>query len=181
MYTFFSFASFISACLSFIGVVLSMTQPLFWIEKTYFLHLFPGHDELTYTVSRLHEHSQNLHIATSVFIGMSVIFCLVDSIVLHLKKDGRGNPIIHRMNMVMLFVSGVLYVAAIGTLIEVGKTIKDRIDNIPLPLPNLRVDMVEGGYMDFVGLVFIWIAVMCSFIPLASSHSVALEGSEFPA
>lgn len=129
-----------------VGVIVAMTKPLVWVEKTYPVHLFPNHEEFDYRVSRLHEHSQNLHIATGVFLSELLLIH-----VWAVCRAHQASAFFRRMSFWIHFSTLILYLASLCTLIQVGKHVKDQIDDFPIPLPHVRVDMAAGSYMDIVG------------------------------
>ena len=147
----FTGIQFGTMCLGFVGIILGMTCPLFKVADKYYVHLFPERDHIEYRVSEMHNHSQNLHIAASIFLGLSVIVCILETSVktlLNNRKEVSGS--------VVLSVIGMsLYVAAIATLVEVGKGVKET------PL-KVRVDMEWGGIMDIIGLTSVLVGVLSS-------------------
>ncbi len=144
----FNVAKLCCSAFATVGVAVAMHEPLVMVENSYPVHLFPNDEEFKYRVSALHEHSQNLHIATLVFLGFLLVSQVYSLLVGERSTFGRGQI---RSTFVLHTMSVVLYLAALWTLLVVGKHIKDQIDDFPIPVPNVKVNMALGSQMDIMG------------------------------
>ena len=150
-----SICSFTFIGLAFTSVILTMTEPLFRVANKYDAHLFPEKDNFfDYKVSDLHIIAQNLFIATACFLGFNLVMSFVDMITEFLHRNVFS---LKYVNTLLGLVSGMLYVSASITLGKVGRNIRDYLNNLPVPVPDVDISPQIGSIMIPVGLVSVLI------------------------
>jgi hypothetical protein len=126
--------------------------------------------------SELHKHSQNLFIASAVFIGISLILSLVETLA---EISDKESDTLKSTIIVSTCVSSVLYISAVSTLGRVVYNIIDYIENLPLPIPIKDVDVIYklGSTFMVIGLLACISSLVTSSISLHTSkknHSIRL-------
>ena len=153
--------------LGFSSIVVACTEPLIRVANKYNFYLFPKNDFFEYTPSDLHTHSQNLFIATAVFLGIGLVFALIDSLAeVCGKEDTEG---IKGVTVGCISISSILYISAVSTLGRVVYDVIDYIENLPLPLPPVKdIDIIYkiGSQMGLVGIFSTLSALVLSIICL---------------
>lgn len=141
-----------SVALAFSSIIVAMTEPLFSVDDLYDVHLFPENDQINYKVTKLHEDSQNLHIAASVFLGISFLLMLSSTAVGFLKRKTSSSKSSKIASSVVLVIGTIMYIAAAVTLSQVGRRIKRNLEKLPIPVPSVDIVPGWGGEMELVGL-----------------------------
>src|SRR4051794_23364583 len=111
------------SAVSFFGVLSPLVAPMARVSDKYDLHLWPRDDALTYHPSDLQMHCQNLHIATGVVFGLSILLTIVHAA---LRPAASARPAYLATHFATL-VGVTLYVAAVGTLVALVKHVKDNL------------------------------------------------------
>lgn len=146
--------------LAFSSLIITMVEPLFRVANHYNVHLFPDRDQINYTVSNLHYTSQNLHIASAVFLGLAFIFSFSETVSEYLFINKNKVTNLKIMETVNVIIGGSLYISGTITLGKVGQRIKDKLDNLPIPIPNVDIKVCWGGIFDVVGMFSILLAII---------------------
>ncbi len=154
--------------LGFSSLIITMVEPLFRVANHYNVHLFPERDQLDYTVSHLHYISQNLHIAAAVFLGLAFICSFVETILEYLEIN--ENRIIKIMETINVIIATGLYIGGTITLGKVGQRIKDKLDHLPVPIPDIDIKVCWGGIFDVVGMFSVLLAVILTITLLVKSQ-----------
>lgn len=163
----FKFASLLSSLTALICISLAMSKPIATIADFYDIHLFPEDDQIDYRVSDLHHHSQNLHIATTVFLCISIL--------VHFVQSTARSATIRWVQISSAVITMTLYIAAVATLTSTAKHIKDYLDNLPLPLPEIKVDHGPGATADTIGVLAAIAAGIMTMISGASTEGAGYE------
>ena len=137
------------SALSFFGVLSPLIAPMARVSDKYDLHLWPQNDALKYQPTDLQRHCQNLHIATGVVFGVAILLTIVHTA---LRPALSARPAYLGAHFATL-LGGALYLAAVGTLVALVKDVKDNLDDIPVPIPNISVRAAAGTYLDAVGML----------------------------
>ena len=150
--------------MAFTSVVLNMTEPLFRVANKFDAHLFPEKDNFfDYRVSDQHVVAQNLFIATAVFLGLNLLVSFVDMVVEFLHENVY---FLKYTNTFLCFVSSILYVSASITLGKVGRNIRDYLNNLPVPVPDVDIKAQVGSVMIPVGLACVVLGTSFSVLLL---------------
>ena len=162
-----AFTSLACSVVAAIGLGMAFREPLVRVADTYDIHLFPSDDALNYRVSDLHKHSQNLHIATAFFLGVSIF--LNAGTLIYVKE--RSDAMLSKIALMVDGLTTILYTAALWTLIVVGKRVKDTMDDLPIPVPDVKVDLGLGSHMEIVGYTSILIGTGLTGIVASRMYS----------
>ena len=142
-------AQAILCTIAFFGVLSPVIAPMARVSGKYDLHLFPKDDAVTYNPSQLQKDSQNLHIATGVLLAFGVLFNFAN-LALRTRAADRSLALASYFTVLL---SSALYFAAVGTLISLVHHVKDNLDKIPIPIPDVHVEPAAGTYLDGLGLL----------------------------
>jgi hypothetical protein len=133
---------------AFFGVLSPVVAPMARVNGQYDIHLWPKDDALTYHPSELQRHCQNLHVAAGAIFGLSVLLNLACAALAQAAPRRTTTFAAHFTTL----IGGALYIAAVGTLIALVKDVKDSLDDVPVPLPDISVKPAAGTYLDGVGV-----------------------------
>jgi hypothetical protein len=161
---------------SFSSIVITCTEPLIRVSNKYNFYLFPENDFFSYFRSELHKNSQNLFIASAIFIGISLILSLVETLA---GISDKESDTLKSTIVVSTGVSTVLYISSVCTLGRVVYNIIDYIENLPLPIPIKDVDVIykSGSTFMVIGLLACISSLVISSISLHQSkknHGIRL-------
>jgi len=169
--TILSFCNFGVITLSFASIIVVCTEPLIRVANKFNFFLFTENNFFEYTPSALHRHSQNLFIASAVFLGISMITSLIDLLASLADKEDDTH-VVKSTTIVTTGLATVLYISAVTTLGKVIYDVIDKIENLPLPIPIKDVDIIYKMGFSFgtIGLISSLIALVLSGLIL---HSVS--------
>ena len=156
--------------LGFSSLIITMVEPLFRVANHFDVYLFPESDQLDYFVTDLQHHSQNLHIAAAVFLGIAFVFSLVDTISEYLEIAERKITSMKILETINVIIATCLYIAGTITLGTVGKRIKDKLDKLPVPIPDVDINVCWGGIFDVVGMFSVLIALILTVTLVVQSQ-----------
>jgi hypothetical protein len=171
-----SVASIGSIVLGFSCIIVTCTEPLIRVANKYNFYLFPENDFFEYTPSSLHIHSQNLFIATAVFLGITFVFSVID-VLAEISGKEDDTHAVKGVTVGSLSVATILYLSAVSTLGRTIYNVVDYIENLPLPLPPVKdIDVIYkwGFSMGTIGLISTLLALVLSSICL---HQVSKRRS----
>jgi hypothetical protein len=155
-------AQAILCTIAFFGALSPVIAPMARVSGKYDLHLFPKDDAVTYKPSQLQRDSQNLHIAAGVSLAFAVLFNFANLAL----RTRTANRSIALASYFSVLISSALYIAAVGTLIAVVHRVKDNLDKVPIPIPDVHVEPAAGTYLDGIGLLAAFSASVLSVYAL---------------
>lgn len=158
--TILSTVNFGAIGLAFSSLIITMVEPLFRVANHYNVHLFPDRDQIDYTISNLHYTSQNLHIAAAVFLGLAFMFSFAETVSEYLSINENKITNFKIMETVNVVIGGCLYIAGTITLGKVGQCIKDKLDHLPIPIPDVDIKVCWGGIFDGIGMFSVLLAII---------------------
>ena len=154
---------------SVISLAVTLGAPIASVG-TYDLHLFPRRDAIAYDSSATHLVSQISHSLSLAFLASALIILLaVSSTFTHLTgRTQRGAT----ASIAVLVTFGLL--AHILGLITLGKAVHDwkrRLDQLPVPLPDVHVTLGAGAYAEIIGLVVNIVTTVLAWLALRGISS----------
>jgi len=147
------------------GVSAVFFAPMATVQDEYDVHLWSERDAIHYQPSTLQRHCQNLHVATAVTLAFGLVLTFV-----YTSLQGRLSPLTKRRFDVIsnftVLVAGALYIASLITLMSLLSDVKNRLDDLPFPLPDVRVRAASGAYLDGLGVIAAFSASVVSLFSL---------------
>lgn len=135
---------------SVVALSLALGAPLLTLGKVYDLHLFPHNDSIGYAESTTHHVSQVAHCLALGFFALGMLISVgAVSIFANVSR-----PLQNRLASVLavsVTLGTLSHLTALVTLIKIATDWKRKLNQLPIPPPNIHVDLRAGLYSDFIG------------------------------
>jgi hypothetical protein len=138
---------------SVVALGLAVGAPLLTLGKVYDLHLFPRNDDIGYAESRTHIVSQVTHCLALGFFAVALLVSVGAVSVFANVSRPLQNRITTSIAFLTTFAT-ISHLIAIVTLIKIATDWKKKLNRLPIPPPNIDVDLRAGLYADFIGYIF---------------------------
>lgn len=170
MSAFDSFAqAFFGSSISTICLGLALGAPLLTLGNLYNLHLFPKNDEIEYETSTTQLVSQLTHSLALAFFG-TVVLLSVTSAGFFAGLSARTQRSITVATAVLASTGLLMHLIGLFTLIKIALDWKKKLDEFPLPVPDVDVKWRAGLYADVFGLAATAATVILGWIAVTRLH-----------
>jgi len=143
----------LSGCVaSVITLAIAISAPLLRVGGVYDLRLFPRADDLEYDTSHTHRASQVSHCFALAFFAVSLLVS-VGALSVFAKGPAVQQRRIATALAVFAALGACFHLIALATLVKLAVHWKNKLDHLPIPMPDLRVDYRVGLYADFLGFI----------------------------